>query len=187
MNEKGMVTLAINYFHLCNVLEDLHMTTDNPYTLAELAYIFTPYKFRWLASRRERVDWLHAVDEVNSTIREVMVMELEQLRSETVQVSDYCCRRDANPHLTLVFDCYLLPATSRRGVRDSISFLPFDGRKSASMGYRERINWTNKRCSNSQWLLGSPFNCRRPKQRASTSSRGWKRYFPSHVSGHWAT
>jgi hypothetical protein len=66
-------------------------------TLAELGYVLPPDGFTLLASQRERVDLLDGLDEVNSPIREAMVMELEQLRSQTVQVSDYCCRRDINP------------------------------------------------------------------------------------------
>jgi hypothetical protein len=40
-------------------------------------------------------------------IREATVMELEQLRSKKVQVTDHCCRGDINSQLPLVFDCHL--------------------------------------------------------------------------------
>jgi hypothetical protein len=176
------------------------MMTDNPYasqftnllerrfsetpdgTLAELAYILTPDGLRWLASRRERVSSLDALDQVNSPIREAMVMEPEQLRWKTVQVADYCCSRAS------ILNClWSSTLTYRRRLRDTSGFLLFGGRKPASMGYRERINWTSMHYSNSQWLRASPFNCRRPKQRASPSSRCGKGYFWSPVSAHGRT
>jgi hypothetical protein len=67
--EKDVVTLAVFYLQFCNVFEGLRMMTDNSYpsqfadlvdrqfsktadrTLAELAHVFTPDGFRWLASR----------------------------------------------------------------------------------------------------------------------------------------
>jgi hypothetical protein len=167
------------------------MMTDNPYasqftnllerrfsetadgTLAELAYILLPDGLRWLANRRERV---------NSPIREAMVMEPEQLRWKTVPVADYCCSRAS------ILNClWSSTLTYGRRVRDTTGFLLFGGRKSASMGYRERINWTSMRYSNSQSLLASPFNCRGPKQRASPSSRCCKGCFRSPVSAHGMT
>jgi hypothetical protein len=120
-----MVTLAVFYFHFYNVLEDLRMMTDNPDacqfidllerrffetadgTLAEFAHVFTPDGFRWVASRRERVNSFDALDEVNSPIRQGIVMELKQPRLKTVTVADYCGRRDIHPQLPLVYDCYL--------------------------------------------------------------------------------
>jgi hypothetical protein len=90
--EKDMITLAICDFHFCNVFEDLRTRTENPYTprfadgtLAEFACIFTPCGFRWLTSRQERADSLDALVEVNSPIREAMVMKLEQRTSKALR------------------------------------------------------------------------------------------------------
>jgi hypothetical protein len=62
MIEDNIVTLAVFYFHSCNVLEDFHIMTDHPYasqfanllerrlsetnngTLARLAYLYA----RWI-------------------------------------------------------------------------------------------------------------------------------------------
>jgi hypothetical protein len=71
-----------------------------------LADIVTPNGFRWLASRRECADSLNALNEVNSSIREAIVMELEQLRFKTVQIADCNRSREINPQLSLVLDCY---------------------------------------------------------------------------------
>jgi hypothetical protein len=76
-------------------------------TSAEFAHVFTPDGFRWVASRRERVNSFDALDEMNSPIRQGMVMELKHPRLKTVIVADYCRRRDIHPQLPLVFDCYL--------------------------------------------------------------------------------
>jgi hypothetical protein len=43
---------------------------------AELAYVFTPDGFRWLRGQQERVNSVNARDEMQSPMREVMVMEL---------------------------------------------------------------------------------------------------------------
>jgi hypothetical protein len=128
------------------------------------------------------MDSLGALDELNSPIREAIIMEPEQVGSKTVHMADYCCKRDINPQSPLVFNSYL-----RRRARDSISLFPFGGRNSVSMRYRERANWTSMGYSNSQWLPCLLYNCRQPKQCASMSFRLWKRCFPSHVSAHGTT
>jgi hypothetical protein len=122
---SGGHPLSLVYFYFCRVLEDPRMIIDNSFasrsigllkrrfsdpadgTLAKLASIFRLDGFRWLANRREHVDSLDAFDEVNSRIREAMVIELKRIKSKTVQVADHCCKRDINPHLPLVFDLYL--------------------------------------------------------------------------------
>jgi hypothetical protein len=75
--------------------------------LAELAYVFGPDGLGWLASRQECADSLDVLGELNSPIHEATVMEFEYLKSKPVQTVDYCCRKDINSHLPLVFDCYL--------------------------------------------------------------------------------
>jgi hypothetical protein len=70
-------------------------------------YIFYARWIQMAGKRTRAVDLLGALDEVNSSIRETMVMELEQFGSKTVPVADDCCGRDINPQLTLAFDCRL--------------------------------------------------------------------------------
>jgi hypothetical protein len=89
MNEYDIVTLAVFYFHSCNVLEDFHMMTDNPYasqfanllerrlsetndgTLAQLAYLYA----RWIQMAGKPTGACgHALDEVNLPIREAVLM-----------------------------------------------------------------------------------------------------------------